>query len=247
MAMQHRQPRWTRKRRPALPRGQRASRSWLGLLGGLCWITSQAHAAGGHHAVDDAAILAPGQCEVENWADRERHGDRTLFHVGPACRVGPVEVGLNLDRFHQRGEDSATFAGTQVKWAHPLTETLGVGVVAATGWRDRSPRIRSSLWLLAGTWQAHESIAIHMNVGKDFHRGGARPDTRRASAAMEWTASPTWSFVAERFRESDTNLWRVGTRYALTERASLDLSRARGLPGSTPPWWTLGLTWGFDR
>lgn len=228
--------------------GARPSPSaWLGVLGGLCWITSQAHAAGGHHAVDDAAILAPGQCEMEIWADRERHGSRTLFHAGPACRIGPVEVGLNADRFHETGAGSATFAGPQVKWAHAVTDTVGVGVLAATGWRDRSPRVRSSLWLIAGTWQAHENLAVHVNLGKDFHRGGERPDTRRAGAAVEWAATPAWSFVAERFRESDTNLWRLGARYALSEGNSLDLSQARGLHGSAPPWWTLGVTWAFDR
>jgi len=245
MAMQYRQS-WAANH--ASIRGvRRLARPWMGFVGGLCWFSSQVHAAGGHHAVDDAAILAPGQCEVEVWADRERHGARALGHVGPACRLGPVEIGLNLDRTHTTGAGSTTFGGPQVKWAHAVTDSLSIGALYGTSWRDRTPGTRSSLLLFPVSWQARDTIAVHLNVGKDFQRGGGAPDTPRSGAAVEWAASSTWSFVGERFRESETNLWRIGARYAVNETTTLDLSQARGLQGSVPPWWTLGVTWSFAR
>ena len=80
--------------------GLRATAAVLGFA------LQEAHAAGGHHAVDDAAILEPGECQVETWADRERGGDRTLVHVGPACRIGPLEIGVNLDRTRMVGSSA---------------------------------------------------------------------------------------------------------------------------------------------
>src|SRR5678816_4149928 len=37
-----------------------------------------------------------------------------------ACRVGPVELGLNLDYFHAGGSGTFTAGGLQLKWAREL-------------------------------------------------------------------------------------------------------------------------------
>ncbi len=204
-----------------------------------------AHAAGGHHAVDDAAILEPDQCQVETWADRERGGGRTLVHLGPACRLGPVELGLNLDHTRWAGSDTSVTAGPQVKWATQITESLSVGVVLLATWQDTRPRLAGSTVVLPLTWQPVDGLAVHVNLGRDFRRQG--PDLNRGGAALEWAASPRWSLVAERFRESEANFWRLGARYAVSDALSLDLSQARGLAGAAPAWWTIGLNWAFQR
>ena len=59
------------------------------------------HAAGGHFAVDDAAILDVGTCGVEAWWERADPAG-SLLHLGPACRVGPVELAINADRIQPR-------------------------------------------------------------------------------------------------------------------------------------------------
>lgn len=231
------------RRAPAAgcPRGRR-----LGAAAALLGMALQeAHAAGGHHAVDDAAILEPGQCQVETWADRDRGGGRTLVHLGPACRLGPVELGLNLDRTHQAGSDTAVTTGPQVKWATPIAESLSVGVVLLGAWRNTRPRFAGSTVVLPLTWQPAEGLAVHANLGRDFRRQG--PDFTRSGVALEWAATPQWSLVAERFRESEANFWRVGARYAVNEALSVDLSQARGLAGAAPAWWTVGLNWAFQR
>lgn len=53
--------------------------------------------------------------------------------------------------------------------------------------------------------------------------------------------------MAERFRKSEANFWRVGARYTVNDNVSVDLSQARGLASGGPVWWTLGLNWLFAR
>lgn len=204
-----------------------------------------ARAAGGHHAVDDAAILDPGQCQFETWVDRERGGARTLLHLGPACRVGPVELGLNADRVHLSGAGSVTTAGPQVKWATAIDERLSAGIVVSASWQEGAPRYLGSTVVLPVTWRAGETLLVHVNAGRDLRAGA--DDENRAGVALEWAPLPAWSFVAERFRESRTNYWRAGARWVFTEALNVDLSHARSLDRGVPAWWTLGLTWAFDR
>lgn len=242
--------------KPGLPEAPRrrpyrepfgAACRWAGIAGGsLCWLASHAHAAGGHHAVDDAAILDPGQCEVEAWMERERHGARALSHIGPACRVGPVELGLNLDRTRADGARPRAVAGPQLKWAHAWTGTVSVGVLLGAAWADRAPRSMGRALVFPVSWQASDALALHLNIGKDFRRG-REPDTLRAGAALEWAARPAWSFVAEAVRDSGARHWRAGARHVLAQGLSIDLSRAQGLDGGPPAWWTLGLNWEFSR
>lgn len=217
----------------------------LGSLAALLATALPVRAAGGHHAVDDAALLDPGQCQIETWLDHETGGARMLLHAGPACRVGAVELGLNLDRVRLDGSGTTTVAGAQLKWARAIGDGWSTGVVVALAGQDRSPRYLGSGLVVPVTWQATEALLTHVNVGRDFRHG--EPDTNRAGVALEWAALNTWSFVAERFREGGANFWRAGARWSLTPSTNVDLSRAQGLNGSAPAWWTLGLTWVFDR
>lgn len=222
------------------------ARRHLGAAAALLGIALQeAHAAGGHHAVDDATILDPGQCQVETWADRERGGGRTLVHVGPACRLGPVELGLNLDRARTSGSDAAVTGGPQLKWVAPLSGSVNAGIAVSATWQDTRPRLAGSTVVFPLTWQATQSVAVHANLGRDFRHHV--PSLSRSGAALEWTATPQWMLVAERFRENQGNFWRVGARYTVNDALSLDLGQARGLTSGAPLWWTLGLNWSFQR
>lgn len=202
------------------------------------------HAAGGHHAVDDAAMLDPGQCHVETWFDHEAGGGRRLLHAGPACRVAAVELGLGFDRVHFASR-TATVASAQVKWARALSDRWSAGAVLGLAAQDESPHYLGSSLVVPVTWQPTETLLAHFNVGRDFwHR---RADTGRAGLALEWAPLAAWSFVAERFREGGADVWRAGARWTLTPSTNVDLSRAYGIGGNTPGWWTLGLTWAFER
>jgi hypothetical protein len=206
---------------------------------------SPAMAAGGHYAVDDAAILEPGQCQMETWLDREAGNARRLLHLGPACRVGAVEVGLNLDRVRPGSANMSTVFGPQIKWAGAVTEQLSVGLAAAANWQNHSPRYLGSTLVIPVSVQVSSQWLAHVNVGREFLARQA--DGSRAGAALEWAPNATWSLMAERFREGGVNQWRLGGRWSLSESLSVDLSHAKAFGDKAPAWWTLGLNVAFDR
>lgn len=202
-------------------------------------------AAGGHHAVDDAAILDPGQCQVETWIERARSTDRRLLHAGPGCRVGPVELGLNLDHAEHREGTTVTAYGPQVKWATTLVERVSAGVLWFAAWQDTAPRRIGHAVVVPLTWQPNAMLAVHLNVGRDFRAHAT--DTTRSGIAGEWSPHAAWSFVGERFHDNGRDFWRVGVRWAPSAALSVDLSHARPLGERVSAWWTLGLNWVFAR
>jgi hypothetical protein len=211
------------------------------LLSWAC-LLAPAWAAGGHHAVDDATILEPGQCDLETWVDRESGGPRKLVHLGPACRIGAIEVGLNFD--HSRpGADIA--GGAQIKWAMPLTGQISVGVLAAANWSNLLSHYGFTSIVLPLSWQASEEWLFHVNLGRDFRAGTS--DVSRAGVAAEWSPNASWTAVAERWREGGFNYERLGGRWNVTPAWSVDLSKARSTSGVPPSWWTLGVTVVFGQ
>nr|WP_316641665.1 hypothetical protein [uncultured Roseateles sp.] len=217
----------------------------MALCAWLAGTASPASAAGGHYAVDDAAILEPGQCQLETWLEREAGNARRLLHVGPACRLGPVEIGLNLDRVRLGSSSTTSVLGPQLKWARALTEQLSIGLAAAASWQHHAPHYLGSTLVVPISYQLSDRWLAHINIGRDFRAGQA--DGSRAGAALEWSPDAAWSLIGERFRDSGANSWRLGGRWNLTPSLSLDLSRAKGLGPRPPAWWSLGLNAVVDR
>ena len=216
-----------------------------GVLVALSLGSLSAQAAGGHHAVDDAAVLDVGKCKLEGWAERESGGGRSLYHLGTGCRVGPVELGLNLDTEKQTLSDAATSFGPQLKWAYPISEAVSIGLAASAKFNSQSPRYASSTLVVPLTWRATDTLSAHVNWGRNFLRGGVGQP--RGGLALEWAPVNNLSLVAERFREAANNSTRLGARYALTPDVKLDISRARSLGEGGVSWWTAGVIWEFDR
>lgn len=154
------------------------------------WLLLQgtAQAAGGHHAVDDASILDPGQCQAEFWF--EQASGRSLAHAGPACRLGAVELGLNLDRSRLGSAPALRSGGPQLKWATELQPTLSVGLVWGATWQDAHPHRAGPSLLIPLTWTPREDIAVHLNLGRDLRHQAA--DLTRRGAALEWQLHPQW-------------------------------------------------------
>jgi hypothetical protein len=209
----------------------------------LCWAAT-AQAAGGHHAVDDAAILEPGLCQLEAWLKGAQGGER-LAHGGAGCRVGPVE--LTAASEHTRdGIPSQTISSLQAKWATQVAPRFGAGLSMAGDWRAHV-RPHHPVTTIAAllTWAARDDLALHANLGRDFVRAGS--DLNRSGVAAEWTARPGWSLTAERYVEDRTQFVRAAVRWSVSDAWSIDLSRAQRLRGPSASNWTLGTTWQFER
>lgn len=199
-----------------------------------------ARGAGGHFAVDDAALLDPGQCQVEVWLERDP-GPRTLSHVGPDCRVGALELGFNVD--HLQGDVSSTLVGPQLKWAHAIGERASVGAVALASWSSRGARLATTGAYAIVTLQVAESVWLHGNGGRDWFADTS--PTSRAGVSLEWHAAPAWSLIGEHFRQFGLNASRLGVRWQASPALSIDLSRAGGTGTTLDPWWTIGANWTF--
>ncbi len=209
----------------------------------LCWAAA-AQSAGGHHAVDDAAILDPGLCQLEAWLKDVPSGER-LAHGGAGCRIGPIE--LTAASEHTRdGSPSQTISSLQAKWATGLAPGLSAGVSLAGDWRAHvRPHHQVATMAALLTWAARDDFALHANLGRDFVRAGS--DLNRSGVAAEWTARPGWSLTAERYVEDRTQFARAGVRWCVSDAWNIDFSRAQRLRGPGASNWTIGTTWQFER
>ncbi|MET3496748.1 hypothetical protein [Variovorax boronicumulans] len=201
------------------------------LLAGSCMLAGTAAQAAGHFDVDDAGTLDPGQCQYETWWGRTGVEPVTGFHIGPSCRVGPVEVGLNLDRLSAQGLHGVT-GGLQLKWNFfgqagdaPWSAAVAMGTVSDLKHGGRT----GGQLVVPLTWRPTDSLQLHANLGADWAPGtGVR--TPRGGAAVEWALNDTVSLIAERHRAAGVWTSRVGGRFSLTPLISVDLSTSRTRP-----------------
>jgi len=202
-----------------------------GLAAAACVLASAGVQAAGHFDVDDAGTLDAGQCQYEAWWGRTGPEPVTGLHIGPSCRVGAVELGLNIDRLSAQGAHSVT-AGPQVKWNFhgaaadaPLSAALSLGAVFDV---TRGGRAGGQL-VLPVTWRPTGSLQIHANLGADWATGtGAR--TPRGGLAVEWALDDKVALIAERSRASGVWTSRIGGRFSLTPLISVDVSASRTGP-----------------
>jgi len=208
----------------------------------LAWLLmgSGARAMGGHFDVDDATVLAPGRCQIELWAVRGESA--RALHAGPACRVGPVELGLVLDRL-SNDEERDRVLGTQLKVATTWLPQLEVGFVVSA-LRDTTRDVTLLTAYAPATWLVSESVQLHANLGAD--RFSNQEATLRVGAAGEWAIDSRITLLAERLRVFGLITTRLGVRFALGEHASVDFSGAR-ISGSGHRLWGLGWSWEFGR
>lgn len=218
------------------------------LLGATaCLLLAASARAGGHLDVDDAAMLDPGQCQYETWYGRAGPGSVNAFHIGPACRVGPVELGFNLDRYTFDGQRTNTL-GPQFKWTWfgQAPDARFSGAVSANAVWDRTNRGKPGRQLVFPfTWQALDGLQIHANLGTDWAPvTGER--TGRGGLGTEWAISDRVSLIAERNRA--VGLWtsRAGVRLNVTPSISLDVTASRTGPGHTAGFF-VGLNHAFSR
>ena len=210
------------------------------------WLTlaAAARAAGGPFDVDDAAMVEAGRCQYETWLTRVPAASATLFHLGPGCRVGPVELGLNYDRLSTGSETRSTL-GPQLKWvADPLVGPLSAGIVWSTAHDlKRGGRPAHALYVPV-TWAVNDKVALNANLGADWDFAGAR--TRRVGVSGEWAAHPKLTVIGERVQVAGDWTSRLGARFMLGDAISLDLSAARVGPGASRVY-GIGLNHAFAR
>jgi hypothetical protein len=212
------------------------------LLAGLA--CTSAWSAGGHHAVDDASILEPGQCELEGWFERVS-GSSRLLHAGANCRVGPAELGA-ASEVERQGGSSQTQWHLQAKWAHEVASGFSVGLSATPFWQARAqPRYQGTLVAALATWGVTDKVNLHANLGRDVLHGA--DDESRGGISIDWSFREGWQAIAERYRQEGGHFVRAGLRWEPARDWKVDFSRAHHLRGNGQSSWTLGLVREFGR
>jgi hypothetical protein len=75
------------------------------------------------------------------------------------------------------------------------------------------------------TLESRRDLSLHFNAGRSFVRGDRDlPTAASPRSGRPWHA---WSFVAERYLESETHFARGGARWAAGRQWTVDLSYAR--------------------
>lgn len=203
-----------------------------------------ARAAGGHFDVDDAAVIDPGHCQYEVWASRTPSAPAaTLWHLAPGCRVGPVEMALNLDRISNATGMRST-AGPQLKWVTDIAAPVAAGLVWGAAFDLRRGGRPARTVYAPLTWIARDTFVLNANLGADWDTTGAR--TRRLGASGEWVAHEKLTVIAERVKFGGDWTSRLGARFTLTDATSVDLSAARVGPRAARVY-VIGLNHDFER
>jgi hypothetical protein len=197
----------------------------------LCSLLLAAQAgAAGHFDVDDAGTLDVGQCLVETWAGRLRSpADLDFQHLGGACGVGPVELGINIDRSAAPGAGADVFAGPQIKWnfwGRGPDATWSAAVALASTFDLRHGGRAGGQALLPLSWRASDHLNVLFNVGADWATGSGA-SYARGGAAVEWALSEQLTLIAERNRAYDLWTSRFGARITVAPLTTIEVSASR--------------------
>ena len=118
---------------PAKRRALQRNLIFIGMALGLVLVValvSKAQAAGGAYVVDDGAINAPGECNVDAWYSAHRHAGSTHNRsVSPACTFSAmpaVQWGAALSRAVDAGKGRDTDQPAS-QGAGAVTARLGLG------------------------------------------------------------------------------------------------------------------------
>ena len=203
--------------------------------------------SGGHFDVDDAFTLDPGRCQYETWWARSKTDASHATHLGPACRIGPAEIGLGVDRV--RGPDEPqNIISPQLKWT--FIDAGNDGTVSAAivmGFaRDFAQHGKPGhQFLLPVSLRASNDLLIHVNLGTDWSTTEGVRSQRRGLAA-EWAWTEQFTLISERNLASGRWTSGAGLRLAVAPLLSLDISLARSGPDSVRTF-VIGVNHEFGR
>lgn len=212
--------------------------------GVLMLAATGAQAAGGAYAVDDSAIGAPGECQVESWASFASNGD-FIGVAQPACvlRFGGTPVEITAALSGVRGDDAwSAVTGLQAKVILVALEPGNVGVALSVGMLADLTRGDSLAYVnVPVTVRLLEQLKININAGalwaEDLHFTWG--------AGFEWEFRPAWSLLAEAFGQSGSSSdvrAQAGLRYTPVKSLDLDLIYGHNIAGENARWITAGVT-----
>ncbi len=225
---------------------------------------TQAHAAGGAYAVDDAEIDAPGSCKIDSWVAFASNNEFGAV-VAPACVVKlgiPVELGGEVGR--SRADDIWGTGGAvsaKINLIPVDKHAFGLGLAAGNGWDLITGTHSGSFITVPATVALSDEFRLNFNIGWQFN-GTTRLNYLTWGAGFEWNFVKPLKLIGEVYglagnlpsvepgdppspnsiREPRTQL---GLRYTPFDNVDFDVIWGRNIGGENAHWITTGINLRF--
>ncbi|WP_369302923.1 hypothetical protein [Pseudomonas sp. N2-5-1-1] len=241
---------------PAKRRALQRNLTFIGVTLGLVLLIallSKAHAAGGAYVVDDGAVNAPGECNVDAWYTANRHeGNSHSETLNPACTFNAlplVQWSAALSRASQAG-DAQTQVSPQVKAQVWSRDDLGLQLaVSATSHvaLDRQHAFDGADLNVPLTWQPVQALRLNLNGGwTHAYNGGEQNHRLTWGTGFEYQLAHALTLIGERYgQEGGDQAWQAGPRFHLGALVDVDVVVGQSLSGERDQWLTTGATLRF--
>jgi hypothetical protein len=237
---------------PAQRRALQRNLMFIGATLGLVLLValiSNAHAAGGAYVVDDGAINAPGECNVDAWYSANRHdGGSHSETLSPACTFSTmpsVQWGAALSR-----DNRETQVSPQLKAQVLARQDLGLALAVSAGAHlalDRHHGFDGADFNFPLTWQPLAPLRLNLNAGwSHAYNDGDQQHRLTWGTGVEYQLANALTLIAERYgQQGGDQAWQAGPRLHIGEFVDVDLVLGRSLVGDRTQWLTTGATLRF--
>ncbi|OLF53949.1 transporter [Pseudomonas chlororaphis] len=246
----------TRDLPPARRRMLRRNLIFVGLtlsVIGLLTLMAKANAAGGAYVVDDGAINAPGECNLDIWyQDLRHHGSSHGAVLSPACTFASLpwlQLGTAIERTREDGHGE-TQVSPQLKAQLWNREDLGLQLALATTAHfalDRGHSFDGGDLSLPLTYQPLDNLRLNVNAGWSHAYDDGQQNHRWTwGGGLEYDLGQRLTLVAERYgQRGGEQAWQAGPRLHVGANLDLDLILGAQLTEARDRWLTSGATLRF--
>jgi hypothetical protein len=188
--------------------------AWI--VASVCAAASPPLHAGEPLVTDDAAIVAPGTCQLEAWFHPTHDGHE--YWAQPACNfTGNLELAIGLARSFAAGDPTSSLIHLQVKTARFSHDDnrWAFGVVGSADRDTGASRGRTAFqgFNVTGlaSWYPRDDLEIDLNLGASYTHGSG--SFAVAGAAVQYAPIDTLQLLGEIFRdEPGRPKFQIGTR-----------------------------------
>ena len=216
-------------------------------------LCAKAQAAGGAYVVDDGAINAPRECNVDLWHQSARHkGSNHDNVIASACTFNQLpwlQLGAALQRQYADGSGE-TQVNPQIKVQLLNRQDLGLQLALAGSarWaRRRAHGFDGGDLSLPVTFNATDSVRLHLNVGWAHAYDDSEQNHRSTwGIASEYDLTQRLTLIAQRYGEQGGEQgWQGGPRLHAGQHLDLDLIVGQCLTKGCGRLLTTGATFRF--
>jgi len=181
-----------------------------------CLLAQSSPHAGQPLVTDDAAIVAPGTCQLEAWW--HPHHDGHEYWAQPACNfTGNLELAVGLARSFPDGAPTSSLIHLQAKTAGFSRDDnrWSFGIVASGDRDTGAPHGRTAFQAFNVTglasWYPRDDLEIDLNLGASYQHGSG--SFAVAGVAAQYQAIDRVQLLGEIFRDDPRRAkFQVGLR-----------------------------------